>query len=452
VRALLLACLLGALALTGSVAAQPPATLDELLEQVRRERAVEREEHSAREQRFLAARDERQRTLAEAQAALAELEDRSAELQARYDEQNRVIAERRALLNERLGTLEELFAAVRQSASDTRAVLESSLVSAQLPGRAVALGELIQSREVPTLEQLEALWHVLLEEMAESGKVARFDRGVISAGGEEQPRAVTRVGVFTAVSDGQFLRYLPETDALVELGRQPGLRSQRAALALERAEQGYAPMDLDPTRGTLLGLLVQSPGFMERIRQGGGIGYVIMGLGAVALLLALERFIVLTRTARKVRRQLRSAEQPAADNPLGRVMAVYSEALRADPETLGLKLDEAILRELPRIQRGLATIAILAAVAPLLGLLGTVTGMIQTFQSITLFGTGDPKLMSGGISLALVTTQQGLAVAIPILLLHGLLSGRANRIIQILDEQSAALVARSAERSNGHAA
>jgi biopolymer transport protein ExbB len=175
-----------------------------------------------------------------------------------------------------------------------------------------------------------------------------------------------------------------------------------------------------------------------------------MGLGALALLIALERFVVLSLLARRVRHQLARPE-PAPDNPLGRVMSVYTERLQRDPETLSLKLDEAILRETPRIRRGLATIAILAAVAPLLGLLGTVTGMIHTFQSITLFGTGDPKLMSGGISLALVTTQQGLAVAIPVLLVHSFLSSRSNRIIQILDEQSAAMVARIAERANGHA-
>ena len=114
-------------------------------------------------------------------------------------------------------------------------------------------------------------------------------------------------------------------------------------------------------------------------------------------------------------------------------------------ETLSLKLDEAILRETPSIERGLVTLAILAAVAPMLGLLGTVSGMIETFQSITLFGTGDPKLMSGGISQALVTTELGLAVAIPILLIHSALSSKSNRLIQILDEESAAIVARNAE-------
>ena len=132
-------------------------------------------------------------------------------------------------------------------------------------------------------------------------------------------------------------------------------------------------------------------------------------------------------------------------NPLGRILSVYSDKIAQDVETLSLKLDEAILRETPSIERGLITLAILAAVAPMLGLLGTVSGMIETFQSITLFGTGDPKLMSGGISQALVTTELGLAVAIPMLLIHSALSSKSNRLIQILDEESAAIVARNAE-------
>jgi biopolymer transport protein ExbB len=430
--------------------AQGAGSLDELLEQVRRDRVLEHEENQAREQRFLAARDEQQALLEEARTALAELEARSTELQERYQANNRAIAEQQSLLNERMGTLGDLFANARQVASDTRGLLETSLTSAQRPDRLGPLEGLTHGREVPSIEELEGLWHLLLEEMTESGKVVQFPARLITAAGEERTQPVVRVGLFAAASEGKYLRYLPETGTLVELARQPSARDRAALRALERAESGTVPIALDPTRGTLLGLMVQSPGLWERIQQGGMIGYVIMGLGALALLIALERFVVLSLLARRVRHQLARPE-PAPDNPLGRVMSVYTERLQRDPETLSLKLDEAILRETPRIRRGLATIAILAAVAPLLGLLGTVTGMIHTFQSITLFGTGDPKLMSGGISLALVTTQQGLAVAIPVLLVHSFLSSRSNRIIQILDEQSAAMVARIAERANGHA-
>jgi biopolymer transport protein ExbB len=196
-----------------------------------------------------------------------------------------------------------------------------------------------------------------------------------------------------------------------------------------------------------MSLLVQAPDLKERIQQGGWIGFIILFIGAIGLLIALQRFISLSIMGRAVAKQ---QKESVADkkNPLGRILSVYSDRISLDIETLSLKLDEATLREIPKIERGLITLAILAAIAPMLGLLGTVSGMIETFQSITLFGTGDPKLMSGGISQALVTTELGLAVAIPILLIHSLLSSKSNRLVQILDEESAALVASNAEQSN----
>ena len=120
----------------------------------------------------------------------------------------------------------------------------------------------------------------------------------------------------------------------------------------------------------------------------------------------------------------------------------------ANVETLELKLAEAIFREMPKLTRSLLFIKIISVVAPLMGLLGTVTGMIQTFQAITLYGTGDPKLMAGGISQALVTTVLGLTVAIPMVLLHTLVSGRSKRIVQVLQEQSAGIIAEHSERQH----
>lgn len=133
------------------------------------------------------------------------------------------------------------------------------------------------------------------------------------------------------------------------------------------------------------------------------------------------------------------------DSPLGRVWAVYQSSKSINVETLELKLDNAILKEMPELEKGLPLLKLLSSVAPLLGLLGTVTGMILTFQAITLFGTGDPKLMAGGISQALVTTVLGLVVAIPILLLHAIASTRSKEIVQILEEQAAGLIAAHAE-------
>tara|TARA_Y100000748_G_scaffold252836_1_gene218369 strand:- start:158 stop:970 length:813 start_codon:yes stop_codon:yes gene_type:complete len=231
----------------------------------------------------------------------------------------------------------------------------------------------------------------------------------------------------------------------MEPGRQPGQRFLDMARGIEKAETGLHPFPIDPTRGAMLALLVQVPDLKNRIEQGGLIGYVILIIGFVGILLALERLVVLFLTNKKVQEQLENSEP--LDNPLGRIMLVYKDNPETDAETLGLKLDEAILREMPILQRGLWTIALLAAVSPLLGLLGTVTGIIETFQSITLYGTGDPRVMSGGISQALVTTVMGLLVAIPLLLFHGYLSSKSNGLIQVLDEKSIAYVALLADEN-----
>jgi biopolymer transport protein ExbB len=176
------------------------------------------------------------------------------------------------------------------------------------------------------------------------------------------------------------------------------------------------------------------------------VGYVIIALGAVALLVALERIIMLTLVAAKVRQQKRQVDAPSNANPLGRVLNAYHANQGVDAETLEMKLGEAILKETPSINRALTFLKIVSVAAPLLGLLGTVTGMINTFQAITLFGTGDPKTMAGGISQALVTTVEGLCVAIPVVFLHSAASSRAKAIIHMLQEQSAGLIAEYMER------
>jgi biopolymer transport protein ExbB len=171
-------------------------------------------------------------------------------------------------------------------------------------------------------------------------------------------------------------------------------------------------------------------------------------LGLAGLVIAGWRLFHLVSTARHVRQQLRMPDAPSAHNPLGRVLQSVGEMQETDTETLELQLDEAILRELPPLGRGQGLVKLLAATAPLLGLLGTVTGMIVTFQSISLFGTGDPKLMASGISQALMTTVLGLVVAIPLLFLHNLMAARSRSLVQILDQQSAGIVARRREDLN----
>jgi biopolymer transport protein ExbB len=430
-------------------AADKPSNLDELLTQVKRERILEQQQNKLREAEFVTERDNQARLLAEAKAQLQHEEQRSERLNQTFQELEKVLSEQETLLNEKSGSLGELFGTVRQMANDSRGVLESSMTSIQIPNRGEFLTGLAERKQQPTIDELRQFWLLLQEEMTESGKVVNLSLPIISASGEIEQREVTRIGVFSAFSQGQFLRFLPETGNLVELSRQPVERLQQLATDFQEAEaMTLQPAVIDPTRGAIMALLVQAPDLKERIQQGGWIGFIILGLGAIGLLIALFRFVSLTLTGRGVAAQQKQSTV-SLKNPLGRILSVYNDGLAQDVETLSLKLDEAILREIPKIERGLITLAILAAIAPMLGLLGTVSGMIETFQSITLFGTGDPKLMSGGISQALVTTELGLAVAIPILLIHSALSSKSNRLVQILDEESAAIVAKNAEVQNG---
>ncbi|QBQ53621.1 MotA/TolQ/ExbB proton channel family protein [Nitrosococcus wardiae] len=433
----------------GSWGAKTPETLDQLLEQVRQDSIQERQLNAEREARFLSARDQQRNLLERAKAELAAAQKREEKLRRIFEQNEETLAENEAALKERSASLGELFGVARQTAHDLLHIINHSLVSAQFPGRAEVLETIAERKQLPTIDELQQLWLSLQEQMTESGKVVTFSAPVIIAGGEVEERQVSRIGTFTAVSEGTYLRYLSEPiNGLVELSRQPPSRFLEAAAEFEKAERGeVAPMAVDPSRGAILALFVQKPNLQEHIQQGGWIGYLILGLGAIALLIALQRFIYLQIIGRRIHRQ-RQQEMPQNNNPLGRILGVYKDNGQ-DVETLHLKLDEAILKEIPRLERGLPTLAILAAIPPLLGLLGTVTGMIETFQSITLFGTGDPKLMSGGISEALVTTELGLAVAIPILLIHSGLSSKSNRLVQVLDEESAAIVAQRAEKQNG---
>jgi biopolymer transport protein ExbB len=202
---------------------------------------------------------------------------------------------------------------------------------------------------------------------------------------------------------------------------------------------------LDPSRGSILKVLIQTPGFIERIKFGGTVGYTIIVLGLLAGFLAIVRWVVVFLTGRKVAAQKKS-DQVSDTNPLGRVLGVYESNREADVETLELKLDEVILRESASLDKLLWAVKVVSVVAPLMGLLGTVTGMIRTFQAITLFGTGDPKMMASGISEALVTTMLGLYVAIPLVLLHALVSNTSKGVVEVLEEQAAGLIARRAEQ------
>jgi biopolymer transport protein ExbB len=432
-----------------SLAQQRAATLEQLLEQTRTARAQEEAQHRQREQQFIQDRDRRAQMLRAAQQEKQRQETRSQQLTARFDANEKKLTELQAELDQKAGTLGEMFGVVRQVAGDTASVLHNSMVSAQYLEREEFTHRLSQTRALPSIDQLERLWFEMQREMTETGRVAAFDARVIAPDGTESSRKVVRVGPFTAMSGGAFLNYLPESRKFTELSRQPQSRYGKQAATLEGAtgRGGYTGAVVDPTRGSLLAVLVQRPGLVETIEYGGLVGYVIIALAAIGFIIAAMRFQALSAAGSAVARQKKSVDQPSDDNALGRVLKVYHDDPGVDNETLQLRLDEAVLREVPALERGLSSLKILAAVGPLLGLLGTVTGMIITFQQITLFGTGDPKLMAGGISQALVTTVMGLIMAIPLVLLHAFLNTRSKNLVQMLEEESAGIIAEHAEKS-----
>lgn len=443
-------CAIGAPAAFGAPA-RGTSALEGLLQDVRKSIEAEKAIDARRLREFRQSRDRQRELLEQARARVAAAEKRSEELERTFQENEMRLAQLEQTLKERLGSLGEAFGVVRQVAGDTLGHVRSSVISAELTGREPFLEQLSRSRELPSIEALRRLWLILLEEAAEAGTVERFEAPVVTAKGGEQQRSVVRVGSFNVVAGGRYLTWSPEIGRLVELGRQPPSRYLATAANVETGKQGLVPFAVDPTRGQILSLLVQTPNLRERIDQGGPIGYTIIALGVVAAFLGIFKLLQVFIVDRRVRRQCNLAE-PLPNNPLGRVLAVGAANRELDSESLELKLDEAVLRETSRLESLLWVVRVVSVVAPLLGLLGTVTGMIRTFQAIVLYGTGDPRIMAGGISEALVTTMLGLFTAIPLVLLHALISSGTRRITAVLDEQSAGLVAKRAEESDGSVA
>ncbi len=435
------------LALASTAAAQTPKyeSLDDLLKAVKGGMRTNNEELKKREEAFATVKNTQDALLREAKAQLDAADIHSKDLERRFETNEKRITELEETLRNRLGTMGELFGVVRQVAGDTRGHIEASVVSAQYPDRAAPLTALVQSKSLPSIPQLEDLWYALQREATESGKVARFAAKVVLPDGSEQEREVVRVGPFNAVAAGKYLVWSPEVKKLRELKRQPPSHFLSTAKDLEDAESGMVRFALDPSRGQILDMMVQTPTLQERIESGGAVGYIIIAIGIIGLLIGLIRLVQLSWVRSRVRSQ-QSHATPNGNNPLGRIMQVHNANLGLSTETLELKLDEAIAHEQSRLERLLWAIKVVSVVAPLLGLLGTVTGMIKTFQIIVLFGTGDPKMMAGGISEALVTTMLGLIVAIPLVVLHSWVKSLSSHVMDVLAEQSTGIIAEHANK------
>ena len=429
--------------------------LDALLKQLEEGQFAQSQQNKQREQDFIAQRAEQDRILRETRAQRDQMLKQSEQLETQFEENEFKLADLNGALDTRLGSLKELFGVLQQIAGDTKNKFYNSVVSAQIPGRADFLDQMAQdmgsSSKLASIEEIERVWFEMQREMTESGKVTKFTTDVVEAGGEKVNKEVVRVGPFALVSDGKYLEYNGVTGTVSELIRQPADRYNDSAAELQASSGDLVQFGIDPTGGSILGLLVQAPNLQERVEQGGVVGYIILVLGAIGILLALWRMVVLNGEASRINKQMKS-ESANENNALGRVMAVFNANSKSDTETLELHLGEAISAEIPRLTRGIGWIKIISVVAPLLGLLGTVTGMIDVFETMSLFGTGDPKLMAGGISQALVTTVLGLVAAIPCVFLHTLTNNRSRGLIMILEERATGILARQSEQQQSKAA
>ena len=431
---------------TGFTATTQANELDDLLKLVKSDRVSEAKLDKKREAEFLSARSDKQSLLNKAKKELAAQNTRNKRLTKAYAANEITLAQKEVELDNATGTLGEMFGVSRAAAAAAYGQVATSIVSAQYPGRGEALDRIANSKKIPGLADLEELWFALQTEMTQSAKISSFESEVINLDGSKTTKTVTRIGTFNLLSEDGFLNFNDELGQVQPLAKAPAGYISETAEDFAGLTSGYAALYVDPSRGGILALESQKRTLEEFYHQGEEVGYAITVLLILGVLIALERMIVLGAMGAKIRAQEKNPSQPNVNNPLGRLLKVYHENKDVDAETLELKLDEAILRETPTIDRGINIIKMFAAIAPLMGLLGTVIGMIMTFQTITLFGTGDPKIMAGNISLALVTTALGLICALPLILIHSIVAGKAKSIMHKLDEQSAGIIAAIAEK------
>ena len=427
-------------------------SLDELLELVKSGKFAESEEATKRENRFNREKNRQQTLLANAKAERAKLESIATSLEATFEANEAKLNLLEDQLKTRLGSLYETFGHLQGVASDTEDYFKTAITSGQFgKDREVFLGDLAKKMgegvSVATIEEIEELWYELSRELVASGSVEKFKATVIDNDGESTVEDVVRIGNFNAVAEGKYLTYLSKRGAYETLPRQPG-RYLDGTYDIFDEDSGFVQFAVDPTGpqgGALLVNLISLPSFFEQIQYGRITGYTIILLFLIAIGVFGWRFYALFTINGAVKKQ--AAGESAAENPLSRIFAVADQN-KTDTETLELKLAEQILIERAEIDQYIWVVRLIAVISPLLGLFGTIIGMINTFQAITLFGTGDPKTMAGGISEALVTTMLGLMCAIPATFMAAALSNYSKGILAILEEQSTGMVAVRAEETN----
>ena len=415
--------------------------LDLLVESVKTTASIRAKEDRARLNKFLSDKNKQQSLLDNMKYKLTLEERRSERLTKEYEDNDAQLSDLEEQLTLKLGSFGELFGIVRQTAGESKGQFALSLTNIEFPERIVFLGDLAErkSLDLPTTEELERLWYEILNELNQSGKVKSYNADILTKSGELVNQDILRIGVFNSVSNGNYLNLVTEQNLLEYLPKQPERSIRRSAKKLQNSDD-YREVFIDPTRGSLLTKLIDRDTWLERINAGGFVGYVIIIILILGLVMGALRFKFLNEESQSINKELET-NQFADDSILGKLNSIYSKYSGDNPEDLESQLEDILAKATPPLEKNLSVIKLLAAVAPLLGLLGTVIGMIETFQAITLFGTGDPKLMAGGISQALVTTMLGLIAAVPLLFVHNILDSRSRAISQIYEEQAIGLLA-----------
>ena len=434
------------------------ASLEDLLKQVQTVRSDEKEMFDKNQQAYNSASpQDQQKMMDEAQKKRDELDKKSQGLSDQYSANEVKINNLNMELSNKAMSLglAEVFGLAHQVANDVSTILQQSMITTQFPTpagqlpRDEFLREFAASRATPTSADLQRLWLEIQREMTASGQVARYQSRVVQPGGESVQAEVVRIGPFTATSNGQFLSYLPNLRVFNVLPRQLPAQFMSIAASFEKATSGYAEAVVDSARGVLLNLYVERPTFIERIQLGQEVGYVIITVGILGALAFLYQLVSLIIVRVSVGSQLKDLDHPKPNNPLGRVLLAFKgdpNRIEEDADVAELRITEAVLREVPKLERFQAFLRLAVAAGPLLGLIGTVVGMIFTFQSITESGSSDPKLMATGIGQAMIATVLGLGIAIPLLFANALLNSLSRTVVQILDEQSAGMLAESIEK------
>ena len=432
---LILSCLLP----TISMAAQNE--LNTLFEMVRESRQEQQVINQTREKQFLADQKLQQQRVNTLKNNLANARKEYKNQQQQAAANAKQVDQLQTQLNERTHSLRDLFSAWKLSTRETLENQKNSLLSSQYTDQLDQLQVMTDKKELPESSDLYALQNIIQQDITGTGLVSQFNGPVTLLNGETSQLNIQRLGPFTAKANGQFLVFNPADQSLSIAPQQPD------NLYLDVITNNSLSAVIDPSRGIVLHRLALKPDLLERIQQGGLIGYVIIALGIAGLLLAGIRWLDIGLLRLKIKQQLKTPEAINKNNPLGRILAVYHDNPKDQIDSLEVKLQEAVLQEVPRLDKGLGTLKLLAAVAPLLGLLGTVVGMINTFQTITLVGSTDPKLMAGGISQALVTTVLGLTMTVPLLFSHSFVSSRVRMLMVLLSQQSLGIIAQAMEAS-----